>query len=139
MYISSSVQLSICQKNPEALKQTFCYIENAQVEIGLEWLARHSLRIAQHMLYLRICQDNVIACITLNEAILDYLANSMYVDYQYMCLDESVVEVETVKALNALLSQDPYSEQFIIDRLVVQIQSELAQPAAAYLLPLNCF
>ena len=32
MYISSSVQLSICQKNPEALKQTFCYIENAQVE-----------------------------------------------------------------------------------------------------------
>lgn len=97
------------------------YTVGAQEDIGLEWLGRHSQRIAVHVAYLRVTQGSNVACLSLNE-LLGVIFEEEERTFDFSEDDE--VSVESIRALHAILTRDPYAEERIVESLAAAIVDE---------------
>jgi hypothetical protein len=81
------------------------------------------MAIAKSLAYLRVLADEDVACATLNERLIEYIDSSyMAGEINTDFPGGEVITVETIWALNHILSIDLYAESYFVEFIMEQCE-----------------
>lgn len=111
------------------------YARSGQEDICVEWLYRHSPRLAIYMGYLRVTQSAVDACLFLN-GLVDELLVSVGDTICYPLADEDYLDRDTMMAISFLAETIPNLEDVFMEAFLTEItNSKYISPDSAHLIP----